>query len=292
MKLVKSICTNLVFPESRKDIGAFRDMAGFLKGKGVGCIEFYHDGNGRDKTGAVLDDAGLDGVYIGVIPAKEQGHHLCNLDRDARKTALAVHKACLDEANGNGMSQFMICSGKVAPDVDAQMDALAASVQELYEYAAKIGMPVRLLLEPCDSNMDVRHLVGPYRRAIAIAKRMHDKGLPLELTMDSAHSAEEGEDFLEALTATKPYCSHIHFANCRINDPADPLYGDKHLGFEYADTPWTPATLAELFAGMERLYPGDGELRVALEVLCREKDPYAYFESMWSSLPFLSERGS
>ena len=34
--------------------------------------------------------------------------------------------------------------------------------------------------------------------------------------MDTAHTVEEGEDFLEALTAVKPYCNHIHFANCFI----------------------------------------------------------------------------
>ncbi|MCD8139377.1 MAG: hypothetical protein LUE17_06310 [Planctomycetaceae bacterium] len=65
MRLVKSICTNLVFPASRKDIAAFRDMAAFLKEKGIGCIEFYHDGDGRAHTGKALADLGLDGSISG-----------------------------------------------------------------------------------------------------------------------------------------------------------------------------------------------------------------------------------
>ncbi len=289
MRLVKSICTNLVFPASRKDIAAFRDMAAYLKSKGIGCIEFYHDGDGRAQTGTVLADLGLDGVYIGVIPSKEGAQFLCNTDETARRAAVDVHTACLDEMRDNGLTQFMICSGKLGPDVDAQLRALETSVEELYTYAAAKNIPVRILLEPCDSNMDARHLLGPTGRCVAFVEAMRARGFPLELTMDTAHVAEEGEDFLDAMRATRPYCTHVHFANCLVTDPANPFYGDKHLGFEYPDTVWSPAALADVFAGLEALYPGENDLRVALEVLCREDDPYAYFEKMWASLPFLSE---
>ncbi|MCD8139378.1 MAG: hypothetical protein LUE17_06315 [Planctomycetaceae bacterium] len=201
-----------------------------------------------------------------------------------------VHKSCLDEMRDNGLRQFMICSGKIGPDPDGQLRALEASVEELYTYAAGKNLPVRILLELCDSTMDARHLLGPTSRCVSFVETMRARGFPLELTMDTAHVAEEGEDFLEAIRATKPYCNHVHFANCLISDPANPLYGDKHLGFEYPDTVWSPTALADVFAGLEALYPGDDELRIALEVLCREDDPYAYFDSMWASLPFLSKR--
>lgn len=288
MRLTKSVCTNLVFPESRKNIGEFRRMAEFLKGKGVACIEFYHDGPDRRKIGQVLADVGMEGVYIAVIPSKEQKLWLCDLDSEARKKAVAMLKACLDEAQDNGMTQVLINSGRITDDIPAGLAALAASVEELYTYAAGKNFPLRLFLEPCDTHMDAYHLIGPYARAIEFITMVRERGFPIELTMDAAHTAEEGEDFAQALHAARPYCNHIHFANCLIDDPRNPLYGDKHLGFEYANTVWSPEALAGLFAELEKLYPGDEPLRVALEVLCRTDDPYAYFETMWSSLPFLS----
>ncbi len=290
MRLIKSVCTNLVFPASRKSLDEFRRMAEFLKGKSVGSIEFYHDGPEREKIGTILSDVGIEGVYIAVIPSKENTLWLCDTDPAARKNAVAMLKRCIDEAAANGVQHVMINSGKLTEDVDAGLDALADSIEQLFGYASAKQYPFQLSMEPCDSGMDARHLVGPYRRAVDFAARMRKQGLPLSLTMDSAHTVEEGEDFLEAITAAKPYCSHIHFANCRIADPADPLYGDKHIGFEYSGSVWTAKAILEAFPKIQALYPGDDPLRVAIEVLCREEDPYAYFETMWASLPFCSGR--
>lgn len=289
MKLIHSICTNLYFPASRKDISAFRDMAHFLSDKGVRCIEFYHDGKDHDKVGNVLQDTGLNGVYIAVIPSKEKKLHLCNEDAEGRKAAVDFFKDCIDDAAGNGIGELMINSGAIGKNIEAGLDALAASFEELYDYISVKNYSLKLLMEPCDSHMDARQLIGPYRRTLDFVKRLHKAGLPLQLTMDTAHTVEEGENFLEALTAVKQYCNQIHFANCHIRNPENPLYGDKHLGFEYPDTEWTVSALSLLFSGLQMLYPGDEPLRIGLEVLCREPDPYAYFNNAWNSLTFLHE---
>ena len=288
MKIINSVCTSLVFPESRKKIDAFRAMAEFLSAKGMDSIEFYHDGNGRDKIGPILADTGLDPVYIAVIPSKEQKQHLCNIDEDARRAAVELHRSCIDEAQFNGIGRVMICSGAMMPDVEKGLDSLGRSVEELFDYAAKKNYSNFVLtMEPCDTWMEAHQLIGPYARTLAFVKAMREKGLPLQLTMDAAHTVEEGEDFFEAMQATKPYCNHIHFANCNITEKDNPLYGDKHLGFEYPNTVWTPETLGTLVQQLHGLYPGDEPMRIGLEVLCREEDPYAYFEKMWASLPFI-----
>lgn len=262
-------------------------MAEFLADKGIASVEFFHDGPDRGKIGEVLRNTGLEGIYIAVIPSKEEQLWLCDPDPMCRAQAVDMLKDRLNEARDNGMERVMINSGRSVADVDKGLEALAASVADLYEHAEKINFPLRLCLEPCDSWMDARHLVGPYARAVSFVKTVRGRGYPLTLTMDSAHTVEEGEDFRAAVMAAKPYCNHIHFANCQIADPLDPLYGDKHLGFEFPNTPWTPATLADLFAELETIYPCSEELRIALEVLCRGDDPYVYFEKMWASLPFL-----
>ena len=287
MKLINSVCTNLVFPGSRRDIREFRRMAEYLKGFGVQGIEFYHDGDDWEQVGGILADTGLLGVYIAVLPSKEQQRWLCNEEEDARADAVALLRGCIDQAAANGIPQLMFNSGRIGKSVEKGLDALERSIGELYAYIEQKGYALRLLMEPCDTHMEAFHLVGDYRRTLAFVRRLHARGLPLRLTMDSAHTAEEGEDFAQAVRAVKEYCSHVHFANCQIRDSKSALYGDKHLGFEYPDTEWTPETLAALFAELQRIYPGGEELRIGLEVLCRAGDPYAYFGQMWHSLPFL-----
>ncbi len=288
MKIINSVCTSLVFPQSRKSIDAFRRMAEFLRAKGIDCIEFYHDGDGRDQIGSVLADTGLDSIYIAVIPSKEGKLHLCDCDEDGRQAAVRLFQACIDEAQANGIGRVMMNSGAMQADVDKGLDALGRSVEDLFEYAhRKNYRSFSLTMEPCDTWMEAYQLIGPYARTKAFAQAMHGKGLPLELTMDSAHTAEEGEDFFQAVQAVKEFCGHIHFANCNITQRDNPLYGDKHLGYEYPDTVWTPESLRQLTEHLQTLYIGEDPLRIGLEVLCREEDPYAYFDRMWDSLPFL-----
>lgn len=287
MKVKKSICTNLVFPKSRKDIGEFRHAAEVLRAHQVDSMEFYHDGTDRGQTGHVLEECGLEGIYIAVIPSKEQKLHACSMDEENRRAAVKLFCSCMDEAADNGISIMMINSGEIGPSVQGGLRALRETIRELYEYRDKEGIPMRITLEPCDSWMYARQLLGPSERTAGFLESCRKEGLPLELTMDSAHTLEEGEDFVEALKKTKPYCNHIHFANCYIRDAGNALYGDQHVGFEYPDTEWDYSVIQRMWLGIEELYQEE-ELRVAIEVLCREEDPDAYFEKMWRRMPYVN----
>ena len=292
MKIIKSVCSNLFFPQSRASIDAFREMAGFLAERGAQSLEFYHDGDGPGRVGAVLADNGLEGIYIAVIPLKEQLCHLCDTDAENRARALEIVRRSADLAADNGMGCVMFNSGRIEPGREAeQLDALFASVESIYDYAARKCYALRFEMEPCDSGIDARQLIGPYRRTRAFMERLRGAGLPLMLTMDSAHTAEEGEDFFTAVEAVKPWCNHVHYANCRISNPADPLYGDKHLGYEYTDTVWTFDALDDLTARLDGLYAGSEPLRIGLEALCRESDPYAWFERAWRRMGYMSNGG-
>lgn len=287
MKLVKSVCTTVFFPDSRKNADAFQNMARYLSEKGMDCIEFYYDDGNRDRIGAILQETGLDGVYIAVIPSKEKKLYLCDEDEAGRLQAVELFQGCIDEAAAGGVSNVMINSGRIGNNIENGLESLAKSVEALYDYSARKNYHLNLLMEPCDSHMEAFHLIGPWQRTLAFVKRMHQAGLPLQLTMDSAHTSEEGENFLEAVTGVKQYCNRIHFANCFIQDPNNPFYGDKHLGYEYPDTEWTVPALSALFDGLEKLYPGNEPLQIGLEVLCRAQDPFAYFEKTWNRLKFL-----
>ncbi len=286
MRLIKSVCTTLMFPPTRKDPDAFRKTVGFLAERGVKCMEFYYDGPKADGVGAALREFGMDAVFIAVLPSKEAKLWLCDTDPAARGKAVELFKAKLDYAQGLGITQMMINSGQGGANAEPGLDALEASVAAIYDHAASRNYHLRLLMEPCDENLEAFHLIGPHARARAFVERMRRRGYPLELTMDAAHAVEGGEDIVQAVKAVKEYCRHVHFANCDITNRGTPLFGDKHLGYEYPDTVWTPAALAGLFAELEKIYPGDEPLRIGLEVLCREDDPYAYFDKTLKLLPF------
>lgn len=288
MKIVNSVCSSLVFPKSRNSLDEFRHMAEFLSAMGMDCLEFYFDGYGRNQIGNVLSDTGLDSVYIAVIPSKESELFLCDTNDSNRQAAIDMFCNCIEEAQANGISRVMINSGKAQSDHRNSFNALENSVEALFNYAAsKNYKDFALTLEPCDSNMEAFHLIGGYKLALNFAQRMHTKGLPLEITLDTAHSAEEGEDFATALSALKPYCNHIHFANCNITEQNSPFFGDKHLGFEYPNTVWSAAALRDLTTQISTIYKEDDQLQIGLEFLCREDDPYKYFEKMWELLPFI-----
>ncbi len=285
MKLVKSACTNLLFPESRKSIDAFRAAAEAVRAAGFEAMEFYHDGEGRGKTGEALAAAGLQGVYIAVIAHKEGRLHLCDVEPEGRKKALELAGACLLEAADQGVPEVMFNSGAIREDnISGGLDALYASFCELYNVTIKKKLDLRLLMEPCDSRMDARQLIGPTARTFKFMRRMDEAGVPLRLTLDSAHTVEEGEDFFETVRRLKPWCNQIHYANCVIADETDPLFGDRHVSFGHPGGVFDAPALRALTARLSALYPGDEKLRVGLEVLCREGEPEPVFREMAASV--------
>lgn len=292
MKIISSVCTNLYFPKSRSSIQAFQEMAHFLADRfAIQGVEFYHDGGDAAKIGRVLAETGLSGIYIAVIPLKEKLLHLCDTDEGGRQAALALMEGCIEQAVDNGVKMVMFNSGRIGPDPAAGVAALLASIGRLYEYVARRGYDLGFCLEPCDSGLDAKQLIGPAQRTKALLEALHEEGYPLSLTLDTAHVAEEGENFVSALTQLRAYCNHIHFANCVLGDPASPLYGDKHVGYEYEGTAWGFGALDALLPSLQALYPGEEPLRIGLEVLCREQDPYAYFERAWQKLSYLHPSG-
>ena len=184
----------------------------------------------------------------------------------------------------------MVNSGRIEPSAEStQMDALMHSLEAVFEYNASRGYDIQLVMEPCDSAMDARQLIGPWQRTKELVNRLHAEGLPLHLTLDTAHTVEEKQDFLEALYALKAYCNHIHYANCRTADPSDPLWGDKHLSFDIDGGEWGVDRLGTLTKKLFEMYSGQ-RLRLTLEALCREEDPFRWFDRMLQNMPYLFEK--
>ena len=161
------------------------------------------------------------------------------------------------------------------------------SMKQVMDYAGKKSTDFKLqfCLEPCDSRMDVRHLLGPTSRAIKAVERIKKDFDNIGLTMDTAHVAEEGEDFMQAMEAAKQHCNHIHFANCQICDPHAAFYGDKHVGFDYPGGTFTYGKIKQIYDAMARIYASE-ELTIALEIYSYQDNAFEHFEKLMAEMPW------
>jgi len=287
MQFIRGACTNLLFPDSRNSLAAFREMAAFLKSEGVGQIECYHDGEGApDQIGEILQLNGLDGVFIAVIPSKEQKLHACALGDENRKEAVSLFQDCMDRAADGGMRAMMINSGAIQPHRQEAMARLADSIERLFQYRDQKRYDIALTLEPCDTGIYACQQIGTIRDSLELMEICSERGLPMRLTMDSAHTAECGEDFVEALEKTRRFCNHIHFANCFVKDPASKWYGDMHLDFDHEDSEWDYAKIESAWPRIQTLYSGEERLMASIEVLCRDADPFEHFRQIKRNMGF------
>ncbi len=291
MKLRVSVA-GILFPQARKSLAAMEETLRFLQGK-ADMLEFYRESGEDAAVGELLKETGLASIFVAVIPLKEKGLNLCGPDAENRKAAVLEMEDAVKRARNLGCEAVMLCSGKKPQGGHwasmACLDAFTRSLREIAAFVQETGPVMPLLLEPCDSGLDVKHLLGPTALSVEMVRRVREFYPAFSLTMDTAHVAEEGEDFLEAMDLARPYCSHVHFANCMLQNSADPLYGDKHPGFDYPGGSLPYAELARILQGLEARY-ADARLDIALEVLCRENDPYAHFLAIREQLPRLFEQ--
>jgi sugar phosphate isomerase/epimerase len=298
MNVLRSVALSVLFPRSRFESAAFADALAFLSAWPLHSVEFCYEGPDRTQVAEALARSGLEGIYIAVIPLKTQNLSLCDLDEPARRQAVTLAISCIETAAALGCRSVMINSGRHpgAAWVEQGMRQFERSIAELHEVlAAKIpagaSAAMNLLLEPCDSHLDARNLIGPTALATDLVRRLHQRYPALALTLDTAHIREEGEDFLAQLAQATDCCNHLHFANCVVDDPADPMYGDKHVGYDYPGSAFPPPILETIFRALPNLY-GDCDCRIALEILCREPDTQAYFRHVVSQIPWFFTGGT
>ncbi len=281
-RVTRSLVLASLFPRSRTDAGALIDALRHIRGRGFGCVEFYTE-PGRDaEIAAALRDAGLESVFIGVYALKGAGDSLCAPDEAERLRAVDTLRGSVDRAAALGSRAVMINSGFL-PDDPARIDDACAqyvrSVLAAYAYIRERGYAVDITLEPGDSHVQSMQLLGPTARVLETAAAIRAECPGYALTMDVAHLREEGEDILPALTATLPYCAHVHLCNCLLADRAHPLYGDKHVDFDCPGACFSYADFEGMYRALLPLYKGR-DWTVSLEIECRADDNAAWFDEV------------
>ena len=108
------------------------------------------------------------------------------------------------------------------------------------------------------------------------------------LTMDVAHLREDGEDVISSLKQTLPWCNHVHLCNCLLDDPANLLYGDKHVDFDCPGACWNYDGFRDMFRNIKELY-ANRDFTITLEITCRAEENEAWFNSVVSRCQWIFE---
>jgi sugar phosphate isomerase/epimerase len=172
-------------------------------------------------------------------------------------------------------------SAPSAEQIRLSCDAYIRSIEEAAEYAEKRGYAINLLLEPGDSKVQSFQMLGPTELVVETTKRIRANYRNYALTMDVAHIREDGEDVMSSLKQTLPWCSHIHLCNCVMDDPANPLYGDKHVDFDCPGACWNYDDFETMYRSILDLYC-NRNLTVTLEITCRAEENEAWFDGVAS----------
>jgi sugar phosphate isomerase/epimerase len=189
----------------------------------------------KQRAREMLKRSGKRVVFSGGPPYAYQNINLSALNSEERAHSIDLAKSLIDDALLFGACIHLITGGSDTEPAlrDKARDALVHSIVELSDYAdahAKKS-PLVLSLEPVDRAVHRKGLVGPIVEAVEIARRVHDLGGKLFLTIDQSHLAELGEKPDNALALADEFLDHIHLANCVISDPKNSLYGDEHPRF-------------------------------------------------------------
>ena len=289
MAVTKSLALTSLFPKTVLDSKALLDVLNHLDGMGFGMVEFYTEPGMDEAIAALLKACGFKSILIAVLPLKAAGPSLCAVDEAERQAAQTTLRACIDRAAALGCQSVMVNSGflpKEAGLLSAACHAYSRSIDDAFAYISSKGYPLGITLEPGDSCVQSFQLLGPTNRVLETTQPLSNRHPAYTLTMDVAHLIEEGEAVMHALRACLPWCSHVHLCNCVMDDPADSMYGDKHVDFDWPGASLTYADFQALFQELVALY-GERDWTVTLEITCRAEDNIAWFDEVVRRCHFL-----
>lgn len=216
--------------------------------------------------GSSLERFGVQAVLLAGLPLLRAGVALCSAGEDRRR-AIAVVRDTIEQACEAGAGAVLVTSGRADDPRDrvAALSRLVDSLTELAEFAADVAPDLRLRLEPTDTELQHRQLVGATTLAVSIAEQVGERGLELDLNLDLSHLLELGEQPAQSLARARPHCRHVHLANC-VLESGHPLRGDRHPPFGHPGSLVGVPEIAETLRSLSRLGYLNPEVVIGLEV--------------------------
>jgi sugar phosphate isomerase/epimerase len=236
-----SLVVPQAFPGAAED-----ELAGIVarvRGRhGLGAFELVWP---DDRDAAACLTRELEGtrlVLLAGLPLLRAGATLSGPD-GPRQVGVRAVAAVIEQAVDAGAEAVMVTSGPrhVGMPRDEQIAALTDSLVECAALSASAG--VRLRLEPTDTDVQHRQLIGPTALALEVVGRVADRGQQVDLNLDLSHLLQLGESPERSLQTAVEHCSHVHLANV-VLDPGHALYGDRHPPFGLEGSSVDSAALA------------------------------------------------
>ena len=214
-------------------------------------VEVRHvpDEGARRRMVEILRGSRLDIVYETYPRLRQLGLSLGNVDLASRRRAVEEAKRAIDDAISIGAVRVNFTSG---PDPgqdgrDEGADVLLDSLYALAEYASG-QRGLALALEPFPRAGPDAALIGPMGEAVKLVRLVREVYPDVGLTLDTAHTARLGEDFVASLALATPYLGQLHLSNLAPGNPNPaPPFGVS--GGVYDTSRLTDALLALFRAG-------------------------------------------
>jgi sugar phosphate isomerase/epimerase len=281
----KGIMLTNAVPSLEKNDGLLSYSLNLFKKHGMEVIEYYtKDGELAKEYGKEIKESGFVGIFHSAIDQKRSGWcRICSEDESLRNKSMDFTKRSVEKAIAAGANKDVIQSGRYPENPMDELVCLEALHKSIHELVAFVGNEISLGMEPCDRSVDVCQLIGPAMETYSFMDALKLK--EFSLTMDTAHIALTYEDPYEAIKLCKPFCNHIHLANCSLRRESS-LYGDKHPLFTNSDGWINDAEAAVLYEKLCKLYSEDDESIITVEMICREDNEIEYLDTMLNSMPW------
>jgi sugar phosphate isomerase/epimerase len=195
------------------------------------------------------------GLKVAIVAAVsafvEEGLYLSALDEDIRSQMLARMKGQIEFA-ASLQADVPIGVLRGSQGGEAYLEMLARSIQELYAFAAPLG--VELILEPV--NRYETSLINSIQDAVEFIDQFSLP--PVKLLPDTFHMNIEDADFSESLKLAGDRIGHIHFADSNRAVP-----GKGHLQWDMIGKTLSEIGYSGTF-GLETI-PGDNPYQDAAD---------------------------
>jgi hypothetical protein len=257
----KSFVLSAAFPGSKKGVESLRYALNMLSPYHFSTIEYYCEEVSPGQAAVLL--TGKKSIFLAGARQKNAGLNPCACDRKTREKAIAELGECFHFAREAGAAAVMLSSGSRPPneaDDVLCLEYLADSLHRLHRMEPELPM----LLEPGDRDVEYRQLLGPSIWSADFVAARKKEGLPLGLIFDISHAAQLGENLETAWDTVKPYCDHVHLANC-VLEKKSPIYGDKHPFFGIPQGVYSHQRAQDF---LTKLVNDPTPLRISLEMVC------------------------
>lgn len=200
-------------------------------------------------------------------------HDISSIDEGKRLKSLRRMYDLIDEAYSYGAWQFAFVSGRdvgLSSGLNQRLQAKGAlqrSIHQMYEYSDKKAAelkvePLVFTIEMFDRLDEIgckNQLIGPSTEAIELVQQIrYTYGhVSFGIMYDLSHMHLIKDESLEGetvgvLKVLRPYLNHIHIGNC-VLDKNDGLYGDSHVGLDYANGAVSKDELAEFLKTLNEI---------------------------------------